>query len=406
MWNYLLESSGCWIVLYGFYALLLRRQKTFGYNRFYLLFALFLGLLVPLLTLEDRVATVLLAPIDLAAIAAPTFANLEQAAGSNSNWALLIFLYGTGLLVFTGRFLWGLSRIWKIYANSQVTPQAGYQLVTMSENYPPFSFLHCLFVPKHLSQNPTAYQCILTHEAAHIQQAHSLDILMIELLQIIFWFNPILIFYKMALRDQHEYLADQAVLRNTSVAQYGHLLLDQSVSTFLPLVHPFFHSSLKKRILMMTNTSTRLPWSNYAFSLLAFFLTFWMIACQKPADTTTYTLPDEMPYLASCENEDKAEQKKCSNQTLLDFVYKEVAYPSSAKEAGAEGMAVLDFIVEKDGRIGDIQIVRSTGNAALDAEGIRVLTQLKEKGKLWKPGILEGKVVRTSYKLPLRFKLE
>lgn len=406
MFLYLFESSCCWVVLYGFYALLLRREKTFGYNRAYLLLALFLGLIAPSLHLENQVASILLAPVDLSALTTPTLENLVDVAPISLDWNALTLLYSLGFVFFTGRFLHSLLKIQTIYKRSTVEVHPNYQLVTMQGAYPPFSFANLLFVPANLVADTNAYNCIITHEAAHIQQAHSIDILLVELLQIIFWFNPILILYKMALRDQHEYLADQAVLRNTSITQYGHLLLDQSVSATLPLVHPFFHSSLKKRIIMMTTNSARVPMSKYAFSLLACILTFWMVSCQKTAEKPAEAFPDSFPYLASCENTDKDVQKKCSDQALLKYIYSHVIYPKSASKIGAEGMAVVDFVVEKDGSIGATKIVRSTGNEALDAEALRVLQTMKEETTLWKAGQKDGKAVAVSYKLPLRFKLQ
>lgn len=406
MLTYCLESSCCWGLLYGFYALFLRHEKSFVYNRAHLLLALFLGLLAPLLSLENQVVGVLLAPVDLSAMAAPALESWAQVTAGQLNWNVFTMVYSLGVALFAGRFLWGLSQIYKIYKQGTVERHATYQLVVMKEAYPPFSFGHCLFVPSSLTKDPQAYDCIITHEAAHIQQAHSIDILVVELLQIIFWFNPILILYKMALRDQHEYLADQAVLCNTSVAQYGHLLLDQSVNTVLPLVHPFFHSSLKKRIMMMTTNSARFSWNKYAFSLLACVLMFWMIACQKSRSITVESKPDVFPYLSSCENEDKEAQKKCSDQNLLTYIYGSVKYPESAKSAGVEGMAVLDFVIKKDGTIGDIKVIRSTNNEALDTEALRVVEQLKAKGGIWTPGQKNGKEVAVSYKLPLRFKLQ
>lgn len=405
MLNYLLESSFCWLVLYVFYALLLQREKTFGYNRIYLLLSLFLGVLTPLLKFDNQVTTVLLAPINLSVLITPTLDNLTQATPSFGQEILLI-LYGFGVVFFAGRFLQELLKIHAIYKKGTVKKCGNYYLVVMEDIYPPFSFAHCLFIPDTLTQDPKTYDCILTHETTHIHQAHSFDILLIEVLQIIFWFNPILILYKIALRDQHEYLADQAVLCKTTVTHYGHLLLEQSVSSTLPLVNFFFHSSLKKRIMMMTTNSKCFPLSNYLFSLLACVLTFWMISCQKNIKTSKEESPDSFPYLASCQNTDKAAQKKCSNQTLLTYVYNHLQYPEAARKAGIEGMVVLDFVIEKDGNIGAMKIAKSAKNDALDAEALRALQQIKEKGNIWKPGRKNGKDVAVNFKLPLSFKLK
>ncbi|MFK7795827.1 MAG: TonB family protein [Aureispira sp.] len=406
MLMYLLESSCCWIILYGCYILLLSNEKTFVYNRAYLLLSLALGLITPLLSFENQVAAVFLAPINLSALATPTLATLEATAANTSYFFILLVLYGLGLLLFGGRFVRGLYKIKTIYNNGQVEQHTHYQLIIMKEHYPPFSFANCLFIPNTLVQDSKDYDCIITHEAAHIQQAHTIDILLVECLQLIFWFNPILILYKMALRDQHEYLADQAVLYKASVHQYGHLLLDQSVSTVLPLVHPFFHSSLKKRIIMMTKNSVNFPLRKYTLSLLACSFAFWMVACQKNIDPKVHAQPDTFPYLASCENSDKEAQKKCSDKTLLEYVYGNVKYPKKAKDAGAEGMVVLDFVVNTDGTIGTMEVFKSAGNKVLDEEGLRVLKQMQKEGSLWKPGQIEGQNVAVSYKLPLRFKLQ
>lgn len=407
MLMYLLESSCCWIILYSCYALLLSNEKTFAYNRAYLLLSLVLGLITPLLSFENQVATIFLAPINLSDLATPTLTTWATTTANSSYFFVIGGLYGLGLVFFGGRFVRGLYKIKAIYNNGQVERRPHYQLVIMKEHYPPFSFAHCLFIPSTLVQDSNNYDCIIAHEAAHIQQAHTIDVLLVELLQLIFWFNPILILYKMALRDQHEYLADQAVLHQTSVHQYGHLLLDQSVSTLLPLVHPFFHSSLKKRIIMMTKNSVNFPLRRYALSLLTCGFAFWMVACQKNTDTTTvHAKPDSFPYWASCENDDKIEQKKCSDQKLLEYVYGNVKYPKSAKDAGAEGMVVLDFVVNADGTVGAMEVVKSAGNKALDEESIRVLQQMQNEGSIWQPGQINGQNVAVSYKLPLRFKLK
>lgn len=140
---------------------------------------------------------------------------------------------------------------------------------------------------------------------------------------------------------------------------------------------------------------------NFLFLLSFLFLnsaTTW-------AQAGIETKPDIFPYLASCEQANKDAQQNCSNKTLLEFIYGEVHYPESAKKAKVEGTAVIDFVVEKDGSIGTMALIKSTNHAALDAEALRVMNVLKARGKIWQPGQTNGKKVATSFKLPLRFKL-
>lgn len=141
------------------------------------------------------------------------------------------------------------------------------------------------------------------------------------------------------------------------------------------------------------------PWSFLCLACL------FLVSSNIWAQSKVETKPDVLPYLASCEHVDKNAQQNCSNKTLLEFVYGEVKYPKSAQKDKAEGTAVLDFIVEKDGSIGKTALIKSTNHAALDAEALRVLEVLKAKGNIWIPGKTNGKKVATSFKLPLRFKL-
>gem|GEM_PF-4008099 len=125
-------------------------------------------------------------------------------------------------------------------------------LVVESDKYHlPFSFFHFIFISKQLPLNQEVEK-VLQHEELHANQWHSLDIVFTELLQVFFWFNPILIFYKGALRQSHEYLADAYVTQNHNKNSYGRLLLQQSTSGLeIALANQFFHSQIKKRITMM-----------------------------------------------------------------------------------------------------------------------------------------------------------
>lgn len=165
----------------------------------------------------------------------------------NLLWA--VYLLG-GIVVFS-RFVHGLNRIYNIYKEADKTPQANYTLVESNKYHLPFSFFHFIFVSKQLSLNEEVEK-VLRHEELHAYQWHSLDIVFTELLQVFFWFNPILIMYKGALRQSHEYLADAYVTQDYNKNSYGQLLLQQSTSGLeIALANQFFHSQIKKRITMM-----------------------------------------------------------------------------------------------------------------------------------------------------------
>jgi len=259
--TYLLQVSTCWVVFYGIYLLFLRKETFFSINRYYLLGALLSGLFIPFLggfipanqtstevySMMNQISAIQITPLAEPAAASPTF-----------SWsALFIIIYILGVTLTFSRLLYGLHKIYRLYAHAEKSWKEHYLLVESSEMHLPFSFFQCIFISKKLPLNDDAER-ILKHEKLHVYQWHSLDILITELLQVFFWFNPILIFYKNALRQAHEYLADAYVTRDHNRSSYGQLLLRQSTSGLeIALANHFFHSQIKKRITMMYQKKSR-----------------------------------------------------------------------------------------------------------------------------------------------------
>ena len=88
-------------------------------------------------------------------------------------------------------------------------------------------------------------------------------------------------------------------------------------------------------------------------------------------------------------------------QAFFNFLREQVEYPKDAEEQGIEGRTICQFIVEKDGSIGYVRAVRSSGNKSLDREAIRVLQSMPN----WTPGLQRGKPVRIQYTVPIGFRL-
>lgn len=88
-------------------------------------------------------------------------------------------------------------------------------------------------------------------------------------------------------------------------------------------------------------------------------------------------------------------------QAMFAFISKELKYPEEAIDNGIEGTVVISFVVERDGSIGEAKVLRGLGGGCSE-EALRVVKSMP----LWKPGMQGGKVVRTSFNLPIRFKLQ
>lgn len=116
-----------------------------------------------------------------------------------------------------------------------------------------------------------------------------------------------------------------------------------------------------------------------------------------------FTVVEEMPRFPGCEEQGmtKAEKQVCAEKKMLQFIYERIRYPQLARETGTAGTAVLQFVIEKDGRITDIQIARDPGGG-LGKEALRVVKTMPN----WNPGKQRNKPVRVKYSLPVKYILE
>jgi protein TonB len=154
--------------------------------------------------------------------------------------------------------------------------------------------------------------------------------------------------------------------------------------------------------------SLSIPYTKYALSL-AFSLCMVCAAfSQQTANTTTkkaFTEVDQMPQFPGCSETEQEAQAKCSHKKFLTFIYENLKYPKEDADKGVEGLVLLNFVVTAKGKIKDISTKKSLSKAC-DAEGMRVVELMNEKGVLWSPGIKDGKAVDVVLTLPLKFKLQ
>ena len=419
--TYLIKMTLIWSVLYALYYVGLRRLTFFRANRFFLLAALLLGLWLPTLDLPlpvsatgDKAPFYLpVVPIHWAQIdeAVPlTFPLITIGATGETAATATVpavpwwgWLYVAGAGVALSRFLWGLMGLIRLYGKSERTIVGGITLLQHSGIKTPFSFFRWVFWKAGLDLESEAGQRIWQHERAHVRQGHSLDIVLLEILQIIFWFHPLVYLYRRSIQQLHEYLADAAVLRETAVRTYGRTLLWQAQGTGHPvaLANHFSQSQLKNRILMMTRTRSR--YTNMWRYMLGIPLLLGLMILFLPQGTgqTTPTLKEDavfkvekMPLFAGTETQEE------SMQAMMEFLSKEIRYPQAAHEQGLEGTTVVEFVVNKDGSVSDIKLLRDVGGG-LGEESVRVIGRLPN----WTPGSHEGELRRVALRVPIKFRL-
>lgn len=279
MISYLLNSGICLSVLFLFYHLLLRKENMFAFNRYFLLVSLAFSLLVPFFSLPSfftpiissgQNATVEIQEIFFTEdIHSPSekisFIDSQKALPkdvlSGIGWSdVLGLVYIIGLLFLLVRFFFQIRGLAKLIKNGVVIQKEKYKLVLLDQEIMPFTFLNYLFVNQKTYCGPGLEPGILQHELTHIKEKHSIDILFIELLKSVFWFNPIFLFYKKAIQLNHEFLADREVLAGTKdVLQYQKLLISKVMGDefVFNLSSPINYSVTKNRLIMMKKTTSK-----------------------------------------------------------------------------------------------------------------------------------------------------
>ena len=293
--NFLVESGVSLALLSLIYILFLRRETFFRLNRFFLLISVAFSILLPFMhfrvyepqsvMLSEVTVTQYRNLVEAVTIYGQDFSGAVVQSVSSSR--ILVLIYLVGLLVFTIRFLTRLAQIALLVRKSPVQKNGKVKFVLIEKEFSPFSFLNYLFINPE-KREEAAYQRIVTHELEHIRQGHSFDVLVLEVLTILQWFNPFMWILKKVIRENHEFLADRAVLNTgMSVLQYKQLLLTQVIG-FQPVMANNFNTSLiKKRIKMISKIkSSKLANLKYIAGAMSLMLLIVIFACEKKENIT------------------------------------------------------------------------------------------------------------------------
>ena len=127
----------------------------------------------------------------------------------------------------------------------------------------------------------------------------------------------------------------------------------------------------------------------------------------EPDVEEIFRVVEEMPRFPGCEDmsASREEKKACADKKMLEFIYSHIRYPAIARDNGIEGTVVVQFVVDKDGRVSESQVLRDVGGGC-GAEAMRIVKLMNEMNERWAPGKQRGIPVRVMFTLPVRFKLE
>ena len=420
-----------------------------------------------------------------------------------SVWQVLAVIYLIGVGITALLLLIKLGKLAALVIRSPKEKREGYTAVFTGREQGSFSFFRYAFFP-----NENVAPDIIRHEASHISHRHSWDILFVEVMMVLQWFNPFIYLYKKELQSLHEYQADRDVVATgIDKRNYMMLILQQCTAVdFSGIGNNFSLILTKKRIKMITkNEKAKGLWWRLLATLpvLAILLVAntKVTAQEKTTESQRITVEmgqfeiyddDGFPMLlkdtiiynedgsyVKCETSDsdvldpntgeplkkmtitthKADGSPANHmslhweiqgdttlytaepfsiteeslgillgglsaledapsndsiyqiveempefpgdvEALMDFVGKNVKYPEQAKEKEISGRVFIGFVIEKDGSVNEVKVLRGIGGGC-DEEAVRVVKSMPK----WKPGKQKGEPVRVSYMLPINFKL-
>lgn len=419
---YLLQLTLLWSVFSLVYHFILSKKSIYVFNRFYLLLTFLGSIIIPLIPFD-----LLLKKIDsFQGVSSSNVNILSEVVVDISNKTnyysfeytdILWIIYTLGTLTFMIHFIIGLIKILKLKNKSYKKVIEGITVCKIPQENQAFSFFAMIFINENIFNDLKNNKAIWLHEKAHVKQFHSFDVLLVEVMKIIFWFHPLIYLYRKNIKMNHEYLADEEVLNETdNISDYQHKLIDHIEQTHILLASTFNYRLTQKRIIMMTiktKNQTKL-----AAKLLTFFAVFIMIifiACSKDKPAEPKDKIQKIPYSeiiidekdASYSHQDPLEllEQKAQPSKGMQMFFHEFArkynVPKEVLSIDQEEIKLkLNFVVEKDGSLSDIY--ETTGaNKLLADEAIRVLKTMSR----WIPAEHEGKIVRSTFTLPIKVNL-
>ncbi|WP_100074463.1 M56 family metallopeptidase [Chryseobacterium camelliae] len=258
-------------VTFLYYRLSLKDKTFHHYNRFYLLSATVLSILLPFIKVDDftvEVSNDLYLMMDRIS----NFNTAKTIDHDDIYFRIAFSVLGLVSLCFSVRLLYGILKIRQFKKTFPKESKKGISFYHTNLTEAPFSYFRSLFWKDTIVLNSEVGRQILKHEMVHIEQKHSYDKIFMETITALFWFNPFFHIIKKELSLIHEYLADKKAVRQSDTKAFAQMLLASHFSgTQWPAASPFLSSNLKKRLKMLQKPKTKF---GYARRILALPVVF------------------------------------------------------------------------------------------------------------------------------------
>jgi bla regulator protein BlaR1 len=433
----------CSSLLIAIYYLFLQKEIMFRFNRFYLLFALVFSYAIPFVKINLPAISQQKNQLIFEEISTQQLIQKTSKA-SEVDWMILIliiYIFVSIILIFRS-----LISIIKITSLKGVDfNYKGQKVKLIEKDMPPFSFWNKIYLSQKHFKDKIDHRIFL-HEKEHLVQKHSLDLILIEILKTVSWFNPAIYFYRKAITDNHEFLADEVIInKEFNIKDYQNLILSEVLNAQnLSLINQFNFNNTKKRFIMMTTKRSKSEKFKKLFAVSA-FAGLSILFVQKvyasenqpevksgiPEVAKNETLKlDTIPSKKTIQTNVKIKDKKKVPPPPPPRVMKENELPipppppparditpaefpeglnalrtsfsnifdSSSLTGKGTIKSIMYISIDENGKTIDVKAEGENSN--FNKEAIRAMKSVTEN-KTWKPATEEGKPAATVFQLPL-----
>lgn len=463
--NFLIYSLQTIVLQLGFlliFEIFFKKETFFKANRFYLLGSIVLSLLIPLLKIPVKENVQKQTIFQLKEIVVSNANFIEKESEITSSFSLIAILYGIGILIFLTFFVIKLFKIFQVKRNTLMEIINNAEVFRIKNSNQAFSFFNYIFI----GENNVNIETILKHEKVHKKQLHSLDLLFLEILKIVFWFNPIIYIYQKRIVEIHEFEADSNSISENKSSYYETLICQIFEVNSISLTNNFYNQSLIKKRLVMLQKSKSKKTGMMKYLVVIPMVVFSMVIFSTKAmaqekvkttlqekkekiikeikeynqnatkeekikvldesyleehlrepkintevkiisdekDPIPFALLENPPAFEGCEEKTGNDAKECFMKAMNEHIKTNFTYPKEAQEKNVEGRVTIMFQITKEGLINNLN-VRGTGKEnsyLIEQEATRIMKLLPK----FKPGMIDGKPVAVSYAQPIMFKLQ
>ncbi len=411
------------VYLAGFYLtyrILLSSDTLYGRNRSFILLSVISSFILPFITLANMEPVIpsfsrVLSEVRISGSENSEFLQTAYTSAFNQ-FRYVSAIYLAGVLIMSVKYIAELAGLVFLIARNKENDTRIIRFTGL--NTAGFSAFGYIFIDNGLSDFEA--EAITAHEQNHLNHRHSLDMVFIEIVRVLLWFNPFIYLFRRSLRAVHEYQADQeCISMGTPVENYQKLLMNQTFrSKIFTISNSFSNQSLiKKRMIMMTKKRSN-TMANLKLLLVLPVIAGLMIfisSCSQndkktelPSEVASPPPPPPLPSAGDAsadvpfETVDVMPVYKGGDEALMKYISENVVYPEKAKEKGVQGKVLVRFAVEADGSAGRVKILKGV-DPELDMEAFRVVNEMPA---FEKPAVKDGKNVAVWYTIPINFRLQ